>query len=76
MVRPPPAIPARNLPYAVAPPTLATSAAPTGSVFPVGYSALQTVKGLDFAAIALMNPGEEMLRYIQVNFLPRMLFTR
>ena len=40
-----------------------------GSVFPANYNPLQPTpaKGLDFAAIVHMNPGEDMLRYVQVN---------
>ena len=51
-------------------PTQARPVSPVvlGSVFPANYSPMQPtpLKGLDFAAIVHMNPGEEMLRYVQV----------
>ena len=52
-----PAPPVQQLPQVVQ---------PAGSVFPDGYSTRSPPRGLDFVAIAHMNPGEEMLRYVQV----------
>jgi hypothetical protein len=75
--RPTTLYPSTALAYQAQPSWAGQSSQPTlptapGVVYPTALNSQvgpPPAKGLDFNAIALMNPGEEMLRYIQVLYM-------